>query len=185
MQFVSELWAPILIATALCFVLSALFWTALPYHTKERRRLPTEQRMLDALRHDAPPPGLYAFPFVMGGDVNRPDIRAALHKGPVGFVTITANGPASMAKRLAQTMVFHLSVTTLTAYVAWQSLKLGSAYLDVFRVVGVVTAMTYGLGMTPESIWFGRPWKSWTFTLLDSGFYATVTAGVFGWLWPT
>ena len=184
MQFLSELWMPILIATALCVALSALVWRALPFHKTERRRLPTEPGVLEALRQDAPPPGLYAFPFVMGGDANRPDIKAALRKGPVGFVTIKAGGPTATGRMMAQAVAFYLIVTVFTAYVAWHSLKLGSPYLSVFRIVGTVTTMTYGLGMVQESIWFARPWKSWLYTALDSLLYGTATAGVFGWLWP-
>jgi hypothetical protein len=184
MQFLSELWLPILIATALCFMLSAAVWRALPFHKTEWRRLSTEPGVLEALRKDAPTPGLYAFPFVMGGDANRSDIKVALQKGPVGFVTIRANGPMVMGRMMAQTIVFFLGVTILTAYVAWHSLKLGAPYLSVFRIVGAVTSMTYGLGLVQESIWFARPWKSWAYTMFDSLLYGTVTAGVFGWLWP-
>ncbi len=44
--------------------------------------------------------------------------------------------------------------------------------------------MAHFLGTIPESIWFGRPWKSVGLQLIDALLYALLTGGTFGWLWP-
>jgi hypothetical protein len=59
----------------------------------------------------------------------------------------------------------------------------GADYLAVFRVVGTVSFMAYSFANISDSIWFGRPWKSWFLQAGDGLLYGLVTAGVFGWLW--
>ncbi|HLA89478.1 MAG TPA: hypothetical protein VJL28_03470 [Gemmatimonadaceae bacterium] len=185
MRFLSELWMPILVSGAFCFVWSAIAWTVLPHHKTEWRRLPSEPDVLDALRRTPPPGGLYTFPFAMGADMNRADLKVAMERGPVGFVTIGKAGVPNMGKMMAQSVVFYLVTSTLAAYVAWNAgLGLGAPYRSVFRLVGTVVTMAYVLGSVPESIWFARPWKSWGYQLFDGIVAGLITAGVFGWLWP-
>lgn len=187
MRFLYELWMPILLSGACCFAWSSIAWAVLPFHRREWRRLATEPDMLDALRKDPPSPGLYAFPFTMGADLNRADTRAALERGPVGFVTIGRNGARRMGPMLLQSTLFYLVVSTLAAYVAWNAApgsKLGVSYLATFRIVGTVAMMGYVLGTIPESIWFARPWKSWVYQAIDGVMMGLLTAGTFGWMWP-
>jgi len=187
MQFVSELWLPIIVSGGICFVWSALAWTMLPHHKSEWRRLSTEPDLIAALRKDPPAPGLYSFPFARGADMNRADTRTALENGPVGFITIGRNGVPSMGKMMGQSVLFYLLASTLAAYVAWHAApgsKLGIPYLSTFRIVGTVATMGYVLGSIPASIWFARPWKSWGYQLFDGAVMGMLTAGVFGWLWP-
>jgi hypothetical protein len=185
MEFLQELWVPIVVSAFACFAASALAWTVLPHHKREWKRLPTEAGVLDALRQHAPPPGLYAIPFAMGADLNRADLKLALEKGPVGFVTIRKNGPPNMAIMLVQMVVFFVLSSTLCAYVAWHAgLRYGAHPRTVFRVVAAVAAMAYTLGSVQESIWFGRPWKSWLKQCADGLAFALITAGTFAWMWP-
>lgn len=185
MQFLSELWMPILLSSGMCFVWASLMWVVLPYHRSEWKRLPTETDVLEAMRKSLPPPGLYSFPFARGGERDRPDVRVALEKGPVGFVAITHPGRVNMVKMMVQSVIFYAVVSTLVAYVAWHAgLKLGAPYLSVFRIVGTAATMAYVLGSIPESIWFGRPWRSWALQFWDGLGFGLLTAGTFGWLWP-
>jgi hypothetical protein len=187
MQFLSELWLPIVVSAGICLGWSAMAWVVLPYHRKEWRRLSTEPDVLAALGKDPPAPGLYAFPFSMGADVNRADTRTALERGPVGFVTIGRNGAPRRGVMLSQSVLFFLVASALVAYVAWHAApgsKLGIPYPSTFRIVGTVATMAYVLGTTPESIWRARPWKSWAYQALDGTMMGLLTAGVFGWLWP-
>jgi hypothetical protein len=43
--------------------------------------------------------------------------------------------------------------------------------------------MSYCFASIPDSIWFGRPWKSWILQAVDALAYGLVMGGVFGWLW--
>ncbi len=185
MQFLQELWLPIVVSAVACFAVSALAWTVLPHHRGEWRRLPTEAVVLEALRQHAPHPGLYAVPYTMGADLNRADLKLALEKGPVGFLTIRENGAPKRALMYLQTLVFFTATSTLCGFVAWHAgLRYGAPPRLVFEIVGAVAAMTHTLGSVQESVWFGRPWKSWFKQLTDGLVFAVITAGVFSWMWP-
>ena len=57
-------------------------------------------------------------------------------------------------------------------------------YLTVFRLTGTVAFVSYGMGIIPDAIWFGRPWSTVFKHLFDALVYSLLTAGAFGWLWP-
>ena len=185
MQFLVELWVPILVSVALCFIGSAVSWMVLPFHRHEWHRLPTEPGVLDALRQEMPSPGRYNFPFTMDGqNTERADVKASLEGGPIGFLTIAPPGVTPMWTMLGQMIVFYTIVTTLTAYVAWGSLRINSPYTAVFKLVGIVSAMAYVMGSAPESIWFARPWRHWIVQALEGIVFGVITAEVFAQLWP-
>ncbi len=89
-----------------------------------------------------------------------------------------------MGRNLVLMFAYNIVVSVAVAYVAGRSLAAGTDYLQVFRITGTVSLLAYGMAIVPDAVWFGRPWsyigKNW----LDALFYALVTAGVFGWLWP-
>jgi hypothetical protein len=70
------------------------------------------------------------------------------------------------------------------AYVAAHTLAQGVHYLQVFRVVGAMGFLAYGLESVPASLWMGKPWGSTFRDMLDGLIYGLLMAGVFGWLWP-
>ena len=185
MQFLVELWIPILVSVGLCFIGSAASWMMLPFHRHEWHRLPTEPGVLDALREDMPSPGRYNFPFTMDGqNANRADLKASLEKGPIGFLTIAPPGVIPMWMMLGQMIVFYTIVTTLTAYVAWASLRINAPYTAVLKLVGIVSAMAYVMGSAPESIWYARPWRHWIVQAVEGIVFGVMTGAVFAWLWP-
>jgi hypothetical protein len=68
--------------------------------------------------------------------------------------------------------------------VAAHSLVPGAEYLKVFRIVGTVGFLAYGMGQFPAAIWMGKPWKVAWKEAFDALVYGLLTAGTFGWLWP-
>jgi hypothetical protein len=185
MDFVLELWKPILLGGIAVFVLSALVWTVFPHHRKEWAAFTNEPAVADALRAGSPAPGLYSMPFMSDmKELGTPDGKARMEQGPVAYVTIAPNGVPAMGPMMAKSAAYNIVVAVFVAYVAWHALGPGAEYLAVFRVVGTVTFMSYALGVVPESIWFARPWKSFALQTFDALLYALVMAGVFGWLRP-
>ena len=71
-----------------------------------------------------------------------------------------------------------------TAYIAGHTLAPGANYLEVFRVVGAVAFMAYGVGTLANGIWKGEPWSMVIKEVIDGLIYGLLTAGTFGWLWP-
>ena len=56
------LWLPILLSSAFVFVVSALIHMVLPWHKSDYRKLPEEDRVMDALRPFSISPGEYMMP---------------------------------------------------------------------------------------------------------------------------
>jgi hypothetical protein len=98
--------------------------------------------------------------------------------------TIWPGGKNSMAPYLVQWFVYSLVVGIFAAYVAGRALEAGAHYLAVFRFVGVTTFACYTIAGWQESIWYRRAWSVTVKNTLDGLFYALLTAGTFGWLWP-
>jgi hypothetical protein len=181
-----DLWVPILIATALVWVLSALFWTVSPHHKGDFGQLPNEDQTLGALRQASLKPGTYGFPYAASqADAKSPEFQKKLETGPVGTLTIqSADVYKNMGKPMILSVIFYLVVSVFVAYVAGRTLPAGTDYLQVFRIVGATAFLAYGMAIIPDTIWFGRGWTRAGKQLLDALVYALVTAGVFGWRWP-
>lgn len=185
MEFLSQLWLPIVVSGVVVFFMSALVWTVMPHHKKDWRGLPNEDAVLAALRTNPPAPGQYAMPFMFDPKLrDDPAMKERIAKGPNGFLTVTQSGNRSMGPMMAKSLVYNLIVSLLVAYVGWHALRAGAEYLAVFRITGAVAMMSYVLASVPESIWFGRPWRTFGMQAIDGVAYGLVTAGIFGWLWP-
>ena len=185
MEFLTQLWLPILVAAVLVFLVSSVVHMATPMHKSDKKPLPNETAVMDALRTAGVTPGAYVFPGICSmKEMGTPEAKAKYERGPIGLVTVLPTGVPAIGKALMQWFIFTLLVGVLTAYVAWHTLPPGTDYLRVFQVTGAVAFMAYGIGVIDDSIWKGQPWSStWKF-LFDGLLYALATAGAFGWLWP-
>lgn len=185
MQFVMELWKPILLSGLAVWIISALVWTVMPHHKKEFAKLPNEDAVGDALRASGAGAGLYALPW-MGdpGAMSDPECKAKMERGPIAYVTIAPPGMPAMGPMMMKTALTNLLISVFIAYVCWHTLAPGTEYLKVFRIAGTIGFMTYSLGTIAESIWFARPWKSFALQAVDALVYGLVIGGIFGWLWP-
>jgi hypothetical protein len=182
---VSDLWLPILVSAVLVFIVSAIIHMVLKYHNKDFTRLPNEDAVRAAIRAGNPPPMQYIIPYCSDmKDMEKPEMKQKYTEGPVAVITVLPTGIPNMGKNLSQWFAFLLVVSLFVAYVASHSLARDATYLQVFRIVGAVGFMTYGLGQIPNSVWWGKPWKNTAKDLLDGLVYGLVTAGTFGWLWP-
>jgi hypothetical protein len=186
MEFVTQLWMPIVLSAVLVFILSALAWTVMPHHKKDFTGLPNADAVQAVMREQPPAPGQYAIPWVgeMRG-LEDPVVREKMMQGPRAYITVIPNGMPSMGPMMAQSVVFYLIVSVFVGYVSWHALAPGVEYLEVFRIAGTTASMAYIMATVPESIWFGRPWANFGRQALDGLVFGLATAGVFGWLWPS
>jgi hypothetical protein len=174
----TELWLPIVIATVLVFLASALIWTVLNVHKHEWAPLPAEDRIVPALREATIRPGQYYFPaakMTQGAGV----------EGPSGYVYVDGPGATDMRRSIAYAILFNLVIALTVAYLAGRTLEPGEAYLAVFRVVGTVALLAYGAAHFTYAIWFSHAWSAAWKHLAEAIVYAGLMAGVFGWLWPS
>jgi hypothetical protein len=185
MVTLAALWVPIAVAAVLVFVTSAIVHIVLRYHASDYRALPRESETMADLRRAGLTPGMYMFPHAADPkQMSSPEIKAKYEAGPVGHLTVFPSSVPQLGKHLAQWFVFCVAVGVFTAYVAGHTLAPGTHYLEVFRVVGAVSFMAYGVGRVTDSIWMGHPWGATVKQVVDGLLYALVTAGAFGWLWP-
>ncbi|MHC4990116.1 MAG: hypothetical protein ACYTGC_03970 [Planctomycetota bacterium] len=189
MEFLTELWLPIVLSAVFVFILSSVFHIALPTHRSDYKKMKNEDAVLEALRSNGVEPGCYMFPNAGSmKEAGTPEMQEKLKTGPVGLLTVVPPGRFNMGKNLALWFGYSLLVSVLVAYVGWYGLgvhaPVGMDYLDVFRVTGPAAILGYAVGYLHDSIWKGGSWVTTSKFIFDGVMYGLLTAGTFGWLWP-
>ena len=181
----TALWLPILVSAVVAFFASFIIHMVLTYHRSDYRKLPDEERVTDAMRSAGVTRGpAYFFPYFSFNEMKSPAMIEKLKRGPVGLLTVLPSGPPAMGKNLIQWFLYCLVISIFAACLSGRTLVPGTAFLQVFRVVGIAALLGYGAAHAQESIWNGRSWVVTLKHIFDSVIYAAITAGTFGWLWP-
>ena len=81
-----------------------------------------------------------------------------------------------MGKSLVQWFLYCVVISIFAAYLSGRTLAPGTAFLQVFRVVGIAALLGYGAAHAQESIWNGRSWVVTFKHLFDSVIFAALTA---------
>ena len=182
---ITALWLPILLSAVIVFVASSILHMALPIHKSDYRKLPDEDRVLDALRAAGVTPGrVYAFPYTTHKEMKKPEVVERFKRGPVGLLTVIPSGAPALGKYLGQWFVYCLVVGIFVAYLTGRTRAPGTHYLEVFRVAGCTAFLGYSVALIQESIWKGQTWGVTFKHVFDGLIYGLLTAGTFGWLWP-
>ena len=185
MVSIVSLWLPVLLSAVIVFVASSVIHMLLTYHRSDFKGVPSEDDVMDALRPFNIPPGDYVIPHASGtGEMNSPEFKEKMTRGPVAFVTVLPSGPPSMAGNLILWFLYCVLVGIVAAYVAGRAVPPGGEYLAVFRFAGTAAFLSYGMALLQNSIWYKRNWSSTLKSVFDGLIYALLTGGTFGWLWP-
>ena len=183
---VTALWLPILLSAVFVFVVSSILHMVLTYHRSDFAGLPSENQVMDALRPFSIPPGEYVVPHAADPKaMGTPEFAEKVAKGPVVFMTVLPNAMPQMGGQLAQWFMYCLVVSVFAAYIAGRALGPDAYYLSVFRFAGAAAFAGYSLALLQNSIWYKRAWSTTLKSVFDGLIYALVTAGTFGWLWPS
>jgi hypothetical protein len=181
----TALWLPILLSAVLVFIASSLIHMAIPIHKNDYRKLPDEDRVLDAFRSTGITPGRgYIFPYCTHKDMKSPESVEKFKRGPVGMLTIRPSGVPNMGKFLGQWFIYCIVISIFTAYLTSRTRTPGTEYLEVFRVASIFAFAAYSLAFIQDAIWKGEDWGVTFKHVFDGLIYALLTAGTFGWLWP-
>jgi hypothetical protein len=181
----TALWLPILLSAVIVFIASSILHMALPIHKNDYRKLPDEDKVLDALRSAGVTPGrLYIFPYCTRKEMKSPETVEKFKRGPIGHLIIRPNGPPAMGKFLLQWFIYCIVVGVFTAYLTGRTRLPGTHYPEVFRVAGSTAFLGYSLALIQNAIWKGETWGVTMKHILDGLLYGLLTAGTFGWLWP-
>jgi hypothetical protein len=179
------LWLPILLSAVIVFVVSSIIHMATPWHKSDYSTVPDEDRLMDALRPFAVPPGDYMIPRpATTEEMRTPAFKEKVRRGPVVIATFLPNGMMTMGKSLVLWFVYCVVVGLFAAYVAGSALPPGAHYLKVFQLVGATAFAGYALAQWPFSIWYRRSWITTIKGSIDGLIFALLTAGTTGWLWP-
>jgi hypothetical protein len=149
----TALWLPIVLSTVIIFFASFIIHMVLTYHRSDYRALPDEERITDAMRSAGVTRGpAYFFPYFPFKEMKSPSTIEKMKRGPVGFLTVLPSGPPAMGKNLVQWFLYCVVISLFAAYVSSRTLAAGTAFLQVFRVVGTVALLGYGAAHAQESI---------------------------------
>ena len=185
MTGLDALWLPILLSAVIVFVASSIIHMGPFWHRGDYPKVPNQDKVQDALRPLAIPPGDYMLPRASNmKEMRTPEHMEKLTKGPVMMLTVLPNGPGSMARSLVQWFLYTVVVSFFAAYVASRALPPGTDYLRVFQLVGATAFVGYSLALLQMSIWYRRAWNLTFKAIFDGLIYGLLTAGTFGWLWP-
>ena len=104
-----DLWLPILVSAAACWVMSAIIWTLLKHHTSDYRQTADEEAVRAALKGNTP--GFYLLPYCTNpGDLKDPEIKKKYEDGPLAYITMLPNGIPGMGGRLVGQFLFFILV---------------------------------------------------------------------------
>lgn len=185
MEFLTDLWLPIILSAVFIFIVSSIIHMALPWHAGDKKKLNNEDAILDSLRSNNVQQGDYMFPHCASmKEMGTPEMIAKYKQGPVGFMTVYPPGGMNMLVSLGAWFVYTILVGVLVAYVSRHALNPGAEYLTVFQMAGAAAVLGYCMGPFQESIWKGQSWSTTGKFIIDGFIYALVTAGTFAWLWP-
>jgi hypothetical protein len=184
MEYLTQLWIPILVSAAAVWVASALCWMAIGHHNHDHAAIPDEQGFIEALKSWNLPPGNYGFPdFQKCKDKSIPaDQKPKWGEGPMGLLRVW--GPTSMGGNMLWTFLTFLVVSALIAYLGSAALRPGDSFAHVFQVLGTAGVLAYCFAGIPNDIWFQKSRRSMVLNFIDGVVFGLITGAVFAWLWP-
>ncbi|HEX9734367.1 MAG TPA: hypothetical protein VGG06_20535 [Thermoanaerobaculia bacterium] len=186
MVALTALWLPILLSAVAAFIASSILHMVLTYHRSDYSPLPGEANIQAAMRKEGVARGHYVLPHCTDmKEMTKPEVKEKYEKGPVALITVMPSGLPSMAKPLVSWFVYCVVISVFVAYLAGRTLAAGTDYLMVFRVAGTTAFLGYAAAQATNSIWGGLPWGITIKHMFDGLIYALLTAGFFGWLWPS
>jgi hypothetical protein len=181
----TALWLPILLSAVIVFVASSIMHMALPYHKSDYRKLPEEDKALDALRTAGVTPGrVYFFPYTTHKEMKSPEVVERFKRGSVGLLTVLPSRAPAMGKHLVQWFIYSVAIGVFVAYLTGRTRGPGTQYVEVFRVAGTTGFLGYAGAQIQDSIWKGQTWGVTFKHVFDGLICGLLTAGTFGWLWP-
>ena len=180
------LWLPILLSAVTVFIFSSIIHMFSPWHKSDYPKIPEEDKLMDALRPLNIPPGDYVVPRPSGREeMQSPEFKEKMKKGPVMMLTVWPNGQSSMGMSLILWFLYSIVIGILAAYSGIRVLPVNSDFLHVFRFFGISAFLGYSAALWQMSIWFHRAWMATIKATIDGLIYAILSAVIFGWLWPS
>ncbi|MEL7499628.1 MAG: hypothetical protein AAFN77_18640 [Planctomycetota bacterium] len=180
MEFLINLWLPILICGIVLFFTSSLFWTVLPHHEDDHKKAPDEEALMGAIRTLDLPAGPYMFPFLRHAEMKDEAKQELYKQGPRGLLIIW--DIPNMGRNLGLTLTYFLLISLIIGYIAWEALGVDATFLKVFQIVGAMGLLVYCSSGHLRAIWFRHPKLMDT---IDGIAYGVMSGLIFASLWPS
>jgi hypothetical protein len=185
MVSLGALWLPVLVSSVVVFIVSSIIHMASPWHKGDYPRIPKEDEVMAALRPLNIPPGGYMVPRPASQqDMRSPAFLEKMNAGPVLMLQVMPNGMMPMTKNLVNWFIYIVVVGLFAAIITKRTAGFGANYRIVFQLIGATAFIGYSLALWQMSIWYRRGWMLTIKATIDGLIYASLTAGIFGWLWP-
>ena len=185
MVSLTELLFPILLSAIFVFIVSSILHMVIPIHKGDFKKMPGEDKLLEAMRAQSIQPGSYMFPCGESmKDMGTPEMIEKCNKGPVGIMTVTVNGPPAMGKYLLMWFIYSNIIGLFVAYIAGLGLERGTESMTVFRMTAAAAILGYAASSMVDSIWKYQRWGITMKFVFDGLLYGLTTATTFAWLWP-
>lgn len=208
MDFLAQLWLPILLSGVGVWILSAVGWMVLGHHKKDRDAIPGgargEQELMDTITRLNIRPGNYGFPdFCQHQNLPRKErmeaMKALYDKHPQGLLRVWA--PTNMGANMLLSFLFYLVTSAVIGYLGWAALPHGgsvagvpgvpgvsgaggSMFSKVFQVLGTAGVLAYCFASFPNDLWFQKKRRAMAMDWIDGVVFGLVTGAIFGAFWP-
>lgn len=182
----ASLWLPILLSAVAVWFLSMILGGPALHHKNDFVGLPPadEDALMDSFRTLAIKPGNYLIPdFRTRASMESEKVKQALEHGPVGHLSLW-RAPITMGDKVFATLVVHIVVSALIAYLARAALSTPAPFAKVFQVVATAGILAYSFAFIPNCIWHGSYTRTIAFRVIDGIVYGLITGAIFAWRWP-
>lgn len=190
MEFLSQLWLPIVVSAVAVWIAGAVIWMAMPHHKKDMLELPNRTEAIEKIRSLGLPPGNYMFP--AGGcskeTMKDPEVQRCWKEGPLGYISLWKT-PPKMGGNMIGTFCVHVVVSVLVGYLAWVTIGGGAAGLAglgaepgfgrIFQVAGTAGILAYAFSHVPNGLWFGASKRAIAMNIVDGVVYGLIMGAVF------
>lgn len=189
MQFLADLWLPIVLSAVVVFVASSVLWMATPLHKGDYSVPPDEDDIQAAVKKHGFGPGMYYIPWCKGGHGNAakdPAYQKRMEEGP-WVLLMVPQGKPSFGNTLGRWFVSQVILAVVIGYAAHAAISLAGhrpEYLRIFQVVGAIALLAHGGMAGHDTMWKGLSYRHTAVKLVDAVVYATLTAGCFAGFWP-
>lgn len=189
MQFLIDLWLPIVLSAVLVFVASSVLWMATPLHKGDYSPPPDETDIQTALKKHNFGPGMFYIPWCKGGHGNAakdPEYQRKMAEGPWVLLMVPQSRP-SFGNTLGRWFINQVILAVLIAYAVHAAVTLAPArpeYLRLFQVVGGIAILAHGGMAAHDTMWKGLSFRHTIVKLVDAAVYSAITAGCFAGFWP-
>ena len=188
MEFLTELWLPILLSAVAVFFLSSVLHMMLPLHKSDYKPLANEEAVLASMREHGVQPGEFMFPHCADmKEYSSPEMTAKFEQGPVGMLTVLPPGSWTMGKSLSQWFAMSLIISAIVAYlthIAYGGRPEGAepTFNQLLQMAGASAFLGYAGCTATNSIWKGVAWSTTAKFVFDGLLYGIATGLIFAFL---